>query len=62
MPKRGKVLGVLALLLALFTAGSLYLAVRFYLPINPQKPYFPAAQNRLSQLHWLFGQFQPGFL
>ena len=62
MPKRGKVLGVLALLLALFTAGSLYLAVRFYLPVSPPQPYFPAVSNRLPQLHWLFGQFQPVFL
>ena len=54
----------LFLLLVLFAviAASAVLAARLYLPAHPARPYFPVAQTRLPQLHWLFGRFQPVFL
>jgi hypothetical protein len=53
----------LFLLLVLFAVitTSAVLSVRLFLPIQPTQPYFPVAQTRLPQSHWLFGRFQPVF-
>ena len=63
MVRRGKIIALLTGVVLLFLiTGCLYLVTQVHLPVSPSQPYFPAVSNRLPQLHWLFGQFQPVFL
>lgn len=52
----------LVLLVVVLCAVVGWFAIRVYLPVNPQYPYFPDSRTRIGGVHWNLGEFQPVYL
>lgn|GEM_PF-3819937 len=57
-----KFVSFLFVALLVMVGAVVWLLTRLIVPIKPINPYFPDNFERISEIHWIIGQYQPVYL